>query len=158
MREDDALPISTSTSSSFLSASNAGISKRDHSSRSSAHPFGRSHYKFWALAVILLLALWSMIIGAATLRWSAGDLNRPTDDYSSPSVEDLDVLILEERERLVKHLWDVYTNSRRIKFSGFWQDAFVAAYEDLTSEIPEVRDSAFSEIAKMSVQYLPNLH
>lgn len=47
-------------------------------------------------------------------------------------------------------MWDVYTNSRRIKLPRFWQEAFVAAYEDLTSDAPEVRDAAISEIAKMS--------
>lgn len=51
----------------------------------------------------------------------------------------------------MKHMWDVYTNSRRIKLPRFWQEAFVAAYEDLTSDAPEVREAAISEIAKMSL-------
>ena len=58
---------------------------------------------------------------------------------------------MEERERVVKHMWDVYTNSRRIKLPQFWQQAFVAAYEELTSDVPGVRDAAIGEIAKMSV-------
>lgn len=58
---------------------------------------------------------------------------------------------MEERERVVKHMWDVYTNSRRIKLPKFWQQAFVAAYEELTSDVPGVRDAAIGEIAKMSV-------
>lgn len=61
---------------------------------------------------------------------------------------------MEEREKLVKHMWDVYTNSRRIRLPSFWQEAFVAAYEDLTSEVPEVREAAISEIAGMSTRYL----
>lgn len=69
---------------------------------------------------------------------------------------------MEEREKLVKHMWDVYTNSQRVRLAGFWQDAFVAAYEDLTSEAPEVREAAISEIARMSTRYLkfepPPLH
>lgn len=54
----------------------------------------------------------------------------------------------------MKHMWDVYINSPRISLAGFWQDAFVASYEDLTSEVQEVREAAVSEIAKMSVQYI----
>lgn len=61
---------------------------------------------------------------------------------------------MEEREKLVRHMWDVYTNSQRMKLAGFWQEAFVAAYEDLTSEVPEVREDAISEIARMSARYL----
>ena len=53
---------------------------------------------------------------------------------------------------MVKRMWDVYTNSRRIKLPQFWQEAFVAAYEELTSDVPGVRDAAIGEIAKMSVQ------
>ncbi|KAK6150915.1 hypothetical protein DH2020_015847 [Rehmannia glutinosa] len=140
MKDDDPLPVSTPTSSSKENSSDI---------------FGRSRYKFWALAAILLLAFWSMLTGTVTLRWSAGDLNRVREDYSSPASEDLDVLDLEEREKLVKHMWDVYTNSHRIGLGGFWQEAFVAAYEDLTSEVPEAREAAISEIARMSVRYVP---
>lgn len=59
---------------------------------------------------------------------------------------------MEEREKVVKHMWDVYTNSRRIRLTRFWQEAFEAAYEDLTSDVPGVREAAISEIAKMSVR------
>ena len=58
---------------------------------------------------------------------------------------------MEEREKVVKHMWDVYTNSRRIRLPRFWEDAFEAAYEDLTSDAPGVREAAITEIAKMSV-------
>lgn len=58
---------------------------------------------------------------------------------------------MEEREKVVKHMWDVYTNSRRIRIPRFWQEAFEAAYEELTSDIAEVREAAISEIAKMSM-------
>lgn len=59
---------------------------------------------------------------------------------------------MEEREKVVKHMWDVYTNSRRIRLPRFWQEAFEAAYEDLTSDVPGVREAAITEIAKMSVR------
>nr|XP_018633288.1 uncharacterized protein LOC104116484 isoform X2 [Nicotiana tomentosiformis] len=62
---------------------------------------------------------------------------------------------MEEREKLVKHMWDVYTNSRGIKMPKFWQEAFEAAYEELTSDVPGVSEDAISEIAKMSVRYIP---
>jgi len=58
---------------------------------------------------------------------------------------------MEEREKVVRHMWDVYTNSRRIRLPRFWQEAFEAAYEDLTNDVAEVRDAAITEIAKMSV-------
>lgn len=58
---------------------------------------------------------------------------------------------MEEREKVVKHMWDVYTNSRRIRIPRFWQEAFEAAYEELTSDIAEVREAAISEIANMSM-------
>ncbi|CAH9094753.1 unnamed protein product [Cuscuta epithymum] len=59
---------------------------------------------------------------------------------------------MEEREKMVKHMWDVYTNGRRIRLPKFWQQAFEAAYEELTSDEPEVRETAISEIAKMSIR------
>lgn len=59
---------------------------------------------------------------------------------------------MEDREKVVKHMWDVYTNSRRIRLPRFWQEAFEAAYEDLTSDVPGVREAAITEIAKMSVR------
>ncbi|GFP84452.1 hypothetical protein PHJA_000589000 [Phtheirospermum japonicum] len=160
MKDDDTLPVSTPTSSSVLSSSSSsssGISKKDNSSDISSL-FRRGRYKFWALTVILLLAFWSMLTGTVTLRWSAGDLNRVGEDYSFAAAEDLDVLDLEEREKLVKHMWDVHTNSQQIGLGGFWQEAFVAAYEDLTSEVPAVREAAISEIARMSVRYVPHQH
>ncbi|KAK8652947.1 hypothetical protein V6N13_126968 [Hibiscus sabdariffa] len=116
--------------------------------------FGRGRYKFWAFAAILLLAFWSMFTGTVTLRWSVGNLNRLSDDIGSPIHDDLDVLEMEEREKVVKHVWDVYTNSRRIRLPRFWQEAFEAAYEELTSDVPGVREAAITEIAKMSVRYV----
>lgn len=58
---------------------------------------------------------------------------------------------MEEREKLVRHMWDVYTQSKNVRLPLFWQEAFEAAYEDLTSEDSNVRDAAISEIAKMSL-------
>lgn len=177
MKDDDALPISTPTAPS---SSSYTTSKKE---TSSSYPaiFGRGSYKFWAFAAILLLAFWSMLTGTVTLRWSAGNLNAISDNIDIPLPEDLDVLVrtyfpftffpslfinppilivffgqaMEEREKLVKHMWDVYTNSRGIKMPKFWQEAFEAAYEELTSDVPGVSEDAISEIAKMSVRYIP---
>ncbi|XP_052196465.1 uncharacterized protein LOC127803892 [Diospyros lotus] len=145
MKDDDALPISTPTAHSALTTTI--IPKKESSDPTAARGRG---YKFWALSAILLLALWSMFTGTVTLRWSAGNLNHISDDFEVSLHHDFDVLETEEREKLVKHYWDVYTNSRRIRLPRFWQEAFEAAYEDLTSEDLGVRDAAISEIAKMS--------
>ncbi|XP_050226375.1 uncharacterized protein LOC126676255 [Mercurialis annua] len=142
MKDDESLPTSTL-------ATTTANSKKENSDSS---VFSKGRYKFWALAAILLLAFWSMFTGTVTLRWSAGNLNRLSDDIDSPIHDDLDVLEMEEREKVVKHMWDVYTNSRRIKLPRFWQEAFEAAYEELTSDVPDIRDAAISEIAKMSVR------
>lgn len=61
---------------------------------------------------------------------------------------------MEEREKLVNHMWDVYTNSPRIRLLKFWQEAFEAAYEELNSDIAEVREAAISEISKMSIRFV----
>ncbi|KAJ0040152.1 hypothetical protein Pint_28256 [Pistacia integerrima] len=137
MKDDDNLPATT-------------INVKKESSDLSI--LGKGRYKVWALAAILLLALWSMFTGTVTLRWSAGNLNRFIDDLDSPIHDDLDVLEMEEREKVVKHMWDVYTNNRRIRLPRFWQEAFVAAYEELSSDVAEVREAAISEIAKMSIR------
>lgn len=136
MKEDDHLPSTTTT-----------ISKKESHD---ASLFGKGRYKFWALAAILLLAFWSMFTGTVTLKWSAGNLNRISDDIDSP-IHDFDVLEIEEREKVVKHMWDVYTHSRRIRIPRFWQEAFEAAYEELTSDVPGVKETAVSEIARMSM-------
>lgn len=114
--------------------------------------FGRTRYKFWVLAVILLLAFWSMFTGSVTLKWStAGNLNPLIDDFDSRLHSDLDILEVEDREKVVRKMWDVYTHSRTIRLPKFWQMAFEAAFEDLTSDLPSVRNAAVFEIAKMSL-------
>ena len=57
-----------------------------------------------------------------------------------------------EREKVVRQMWDLYCHSSTIRLPWFWQEAFEAAYEDLTSEVPALRDAAVSEIAKMSIR------
>lgn len=163
MKDEDGIP--TSTAGSKKETLESGL-------------FGKGKYKFWALAAILLLAFWSMFTGTVSLRWS-GTLNSLSHDLETPIHDDLDVLVsfscycklnspmrcrfdafclclqeMEEREKVVRHMWDVYTNSRRIRLPRFWQEAFEAAYEDLTSDVGEVRDAAITEIAKMSVRSL----
>lgn len=148
MKDDDVLPVSTPTALMSLTPATSSSSKKE---TNSFNFFGRGRYKFWALAAILLLAFWSMLTGTVTLRLSADKLNRFIDDIGTPVHDDLDVLEMEEREKVVKHMWDVYTNSRRIRIPRFWQEAFEAAYEELTSDIAEVREAAISEIANMSM-------
>ncbi|KAJ0252290.1 Uncharacterized protein HA466_0131020 [Hirschfeldia incana] len=139
MKEDDVLPATTATNP-----------KKDSSSDSVL--FGRGRYKFCAFAALMLLAFWSMFTGTVTLRLSTENLDRLSENIGIPTNhENLDVLEMEERERVVKHMWDVFTNSRRIKLPEFWQKAFGAAYEELISDVPGVRDAAIGEIAKMSV-------
>ncbi|XP_071703708.1 uncharacterized protein [Rutidosis leptorrhynchoides] len=143
MKDDEPLPISSPTIliSSKKETLDWTITKR--------------RYKFWAFTAIILLAFWSMLSGTVSLRFSAGNLNGLSDDVAGGSLVlyDLDAIELEEREKIVQHMWDVYSNGRSslIKLPLFWREAFVAAYEDLSSDLIEVREAAISEIAKMSV-------
>ncbi|CAI9110745.1 OLC1v1010821C1 [Oldenlandia corymbosa var. corymbosa] len=154
MKDDDSLPVSTPTSTSSIPLKkeiSSSAAAADHSSVL----FGRGRYKFWAFAAILLLAFWSMVTGTVTLRWSAANLNdlSDRDSLDFPLPDDLDVLEMEEREKLVRKMWDVYTsNGRRIGLAKYWEDAFKSAYEEMTSEVPGVQDAAVSEIAKMSLR------
>ncbi|XP_076926151.1 uncharacterized protein LOC143589209 [Bidens hawaiensis] len=114
--------------------------------------FTKTRYKFWAITAILLLALWSMFTGSVTLKWSAaGNDNNPLSDSFDSPVRDLDILEVEEREKLVRRFWNVYTHSKTTSFPRFWREAFEAAYEHLTSDVAEVRNAAVSQIAKMSL-------
>ncbi|XP_030545446.1 uncharacterized protein LOC115751642 [Rhodamnia argentea] len=140
----------TTTTTAVMTASSTGP-KRERPTESRL--FGKSTYKFWVLAAILLLAFWSMLTGSVTLKWSAGNLARFSSDLlDSPSYEDLDILEVEQREKVVRHMWDVYTQSKSSRLPKFWQEAFQAGYEFLTSDVPGVRDVAVSEIAKMSLR------
>ncbi|XP_021896335.1 uncharacterized protein LOC110813478 isoform X2 [Carica papaya] len=113
---------------------------------------GKNGYKFWALAAILLLAFWSMFTGSVSLKWSSGDLASSSDQPDFHITEDLDILEVEEREKTVRRMWDIYTHSTTVRLSRFWVEAFQAAYEYLVSDIPSVRDGAVSEIAKLSMR------
>ncbi|KAI4316805.1 hypothetical protein L6164_024748 [Bauhinia variegata] len=113
---------------------------------------GKTHYKFWVLAAIILLALWSMFTGSVTLKWSAGNLASLSDEFDSRILDDLDVLEVEDRGKVVRRMWDVYTHSTSIRLPRFWLEAFQAAYEHLVSDVPGVRDAAVSEIAKLSLR------
>ncbi|XP_034710507.1 uncharacterized protein LOC117933230 [Vitis riparia] len=139
MEDDDFLPTTAPTTNAKKDSSDASV-------------FGKGQYKFWALAAILLLTFWSMFTGTFTLRWSASNLNHISDDFDSHIHDDLDVLEMEEREKVVKHMWDVYTNSRRGRLPRFWQEAFEAAYEDLANDDPDVRVDFFH--AKSGANYM----
>ncbi|KAI4321584.1 hypothetical protein MLD38_034948 [Melastoma candidum] len=110
------------------------------------------NYKFWVLAALILLAFWSMLISSVTLRRSSGAISDRDSPDAAASFEDLDILEIEKRENVVRHMWDVYIHSKTTRLPRFWQDAFHAAYESLVSDTPGVRDAAFTEIAKMSLR------
>lgn len=59
---------------------------------------------------------------------------------------------MEEREKVVRHMWDLYTHSSSTRLPRFWQEAFEAAYDHLISDVVGVREAAVSEIAKMSIR------
>lgn len=59
---------------------------------------------------------------------------------------------MEEKEKVVRRMWDLYTHGTNGKLPRFWQQAFEAAYEALASDVPAVRDAAVSEIAKISIR------
>ncbi|KAF7009757.1 hypothetical protein CFC21_024262, partial [Triticum aestivum] len=62
---------------------------------------------------------------------------------------------MEEREKLVGRMWDMYTRtSDEVRLPRFWQEAFEAAYEELAGDDMQVRDTAISEIARMSAHRL----
>ncbi|XP_020220116.1 uncharacterized protein LOC109803062 [Cajanus cajan] len=107
----------------------------------------KRQFLLWVLAAVIIIALWSMFAGSITLKWSATN-NDPFDSTI------LDVLEVEEREKVVRHMWDVYSRTHT-KLPKFWWEAFEAAYEQLVSDVPTVRDAAVSEIAKMSLHSLP---
>ncbi|CAO1943973.1 unnamed protein product [Urochloa humidicola] len=116
--------------------------------------FGKGRYKAWALAAIALLALWSMFAASVTLRWSSGELAVAATfgDASDPLIDELDPLEMEQREKLVRRMWDVYTRTGdHIRLPRFWQEAFEAAYEELAGDDTQATDAAISEIARMSV-------
>nr|XP_017246566.1 PREDICTED: uncharacterized protein LOC108218160 isoform X2 [Daucus carota subsp. sativus] len=117
----------------------------------------KTRYKFWApLTIILLLALCSMFTGSVTLHWSTAAAALP-DDLDYPLHSDLDILEVEERVKMVRRMWNVYTHSNTIKLPRFWQRAFQAAYEDLTSHVSSLRNNALLEIAQMSMFSLQSL-
>ncbi|KAL8514403.1 hypothetical protein ACS0TY_013494 [Phlomoides rotata] len=139
MREEESGRPQTSPSSSSTIAA-ATVKKEEGL-------FGRGKYKLWALAAITLLALWSMFTGTVTLKWSDVNLQPSSDPFIHA---DLDVLDVDEREKMVKQMWNVYKHSSLVRLPSFWRDAFGAAYQDLISEVASVRKNALIEIAKMS--------
>ena len=55
---------------------------------------------------------------------------------------------------MVRKIWDIYTHIASVRLPRFWLEAFEAAYEYLSSDTPGVRDTAMSEIAKLSMRYV----
>ncbi|BAT77774.1 hypothetical protein VIGAN_02036900 [Vigna angularis var. angularis] len=125
------------------------MTKRGIRDADSGNADRKRHFLFWVLAVVILVALWTMFAGSVTLKWSTTN----NDDLDSTIFQDLDVLEVEEREKVVRQMWDVYSRTRTnyVGLPKFWWEAFEAAYEELVSDVREVRDGAVSEIAKMSL-------
>ncbi|KAL5555400.1 hypothetical protein UlMin_037636 [Ulmus minor] len=93
-----------------------------------------------------------MFASTVTLHWSTRNLNCLSNNFDTPIHNDLNVPEMDEREKVVKHMWDMYTNSHQIRIAWFWQETFEVAYEDLTSDVLGVREANISEIAKMFVR------
>jgi hypothetical protein len=59
---------------------------------------------------------------------------------------------MEEREKLVRRMWDVYTRTGdHVSLPLFWQVAFEVAYVELAGDDMQASDTALSEIACMSI-------
>lgn len=151
-----ALAGDSNASAPLLQAAKISIPASSTGGAAEAAPLGKGRYKVWALAAIALLALWSMSAASVSLRWSAGDLAAAVSgDLDAPLRDDLDSLEMEEREKLVGRMWDMYTRtSDEVRLPRFWQEAFEAAYEELAGDDMQVRDAAISEIARMSAHRL----
>ncbi|CAA7013604.1 unnamed protein product [Microthlaspi erraticum] len=110
----------------------------------------RAGYKLWVLIAVLLLALGSMLTGSVSLK-GIGLFHSADGKFGFPVGDDLDVLEIEEREKVVRQMWDVYGRSGGVKVPRFWREAFEAAYEFLVSDSAGVRNAAVSDIAKLSL-------
>lgn len=88
MKGDNVLPVSSPAM--HLTSSAIAHSKKESPG---SVVFGRSRYKFWALAAMLMLSFWSILTGTVTLRWSAGNLNTVSHDIDIAIHEDLDVIV-----------------------------------------------------------------
>ncbi|XP_037478253.1 uncharacterized protein LOC119355538 isoform X1 [Triticum dicoccoides] len=151
-----ALTGDSNASAPLLLATKISIPASSTGGAAEAALLGKGRYKVWALAAIALLALWSMSAASVSLRWSAGDLAAAVSgDLDAPLRDDLDSLEMEEREKLVGRMWDMYTcTSDEVRLPRFWQEAFEAAYEELAGDDMQVCDTAISEIARMSAHRL----
>lgn len=160
MNEDDAptvitIPSTVTSTSTPTTTTTTTVVKRE-SSESSL--LCKTRYKFWVLSAILLLAFWSMFTGSITLKWSTGDLSQHPDNLGFQTQDDVDILEVEEKKKLVWRMWDVYTHSSRgTRLPRFWERAFQAAFEALASDVTAVRDAAVYEIAKLSISSTINL-
>lgn len=151
MKDEEAQTPQLTPSGSSTSSATSLSFKKDGSGFEGL--FGRGKYKLWALAAIILLALWSMFTGSVTLKWSAVELKSSSHELDPSNIPgDLDVLDVDEREKMVRQMWNVYKHSKIVRLPRFWRDAFGAAYQDLTSEVSGVQDTAILEIAKISIR------
>ncbi|XP_010529511.1 PREDICTED: uncharacterized protein LOC104806349 [Tarenaya hassleriana] len=118
-------------------------------------------FKIWLLAAILFLALWSVFTSSVTLKGFFGGCDGGRGRYlcylsgvnGFSGGGELDILEVEEREKVVRKMWDVYTRAAGSRLPRFWREAFEAAYEFLVSDSPEIRNAAVSDIAKLSLTY-----
>ncbi|KAM7273071.1 hypothetical protein ACFE04_027735 [Oxalis oulophora] len=136
LKEDSS---STSTSSTTV------VKRHNFSSLSVGFIFGNNTgYKFWILSSLLLLAFWSMFAGSVTLKWySSTSLTATTflDDVQFHTYDEIDILELGKREKVVRRMWEVYIerhNNKGIRLLKFWLHAFEVAFEYLVRDVAEV--------------------
>ncbi|KAM7272205.1 hypothetical protein ACFE04_026868 [Oxalis oulophora] len=151
---------SSSTSISIpktLTSSTTVVRKHNSFSLSVGFIFGNNTvYKFWILSALLLLDFWYRFAGCVTLKWYSSTSLAATpflDDVQFPTYDEIDILELGEREKVVRLMWEVYIerhNNKGIRLPKSWLHAFEAAFEYLVRDVAEVRDTAVSEIAKFS--------
>ncbi|KAK8551868.1 hypothetical protein V6N12_040488 [Hibiscus sabdariffa] len=66
-----------------------------------------------------------MFTGFVSLKCSSGDLTTISDGFDL-SVHDLDVLEFEEREKVVRKMWDVYTHSASARLPSSIKESYNA--------------------------------
>ncbi|KAI3832293.1 hypothetical protein MKW92_031108 [Papaver armeniacum] len=131
MNEENPPTTTTTTTSKKKKKESGLITDNNNLNGNIINPLlGKGKFKFWVLAAIISLAFCSIF-----------------KDNHSQMVFFLEI---EEREKVVKHMWDAYTHtSSRIVLPKFWRRAFEAGYQDLINDDLGVRNAAISEIAKI---------
>lgn len=72
------------------------MTKRGIRDADSGNADRKRHFLFWVLAVVILVALWTMFAGSVTLKWSTTN----NDDFDSTIFQDLDVLVRTQKNTI----------------------------------------------------------